>query len=136
HHITWGFFPSPRRSNLGDLITATQLHHDHHRRWRQTLDQLLKTKQTEGSHKLASFCQVVQAGNMHPQSDVLLIMGVWNSAAFRATNGIILSDLQTISGCACVGRSSGVFQYNAGRTHNIPTKMSPDPVARDVEPDQ
>jgi len=95
----------------------------------QALDQSLKTNQTEGRNKLSSFCQqVVQAGNVCPQSDALqflplYIMGMLKSAAFRATNDIpadlrsyIWMRLETLS----VSQTAAFFNPRLMALHNAP----------------
>eukprot|EP00438_Fugacium_kawagutii_P008578 Skav214143 [mRNA] locus=scaffold1645:177217:194553:- [translate_table: standard] len=123
---TWAAMTTP---NFNDIIGSIDVQASAVMMSHQALAQSLNTNQTEGRNKLSSFCQqVVQAGNMAPQSDALqflplYIMGMLKSAAFRATNDIsadlrtfIWMRLETLS----VSQSAAFFNPRLMALHNAP----------------
>lgn len=123
---TWAAMTTP---NFNDIIGSIDVQASAVMMSHQALDQSLKTNQTDGRNKLSSFCQqVVQAGNLCPQSDALqflplYIMGMLKSAAFRATNDIsadlrtyIWMRLETMS----VSQSAAFFNPRLMALHNAP----------------
>ncbi|CAK9081361.1 Protein transport protein Sec24-like At3g07100 [Durusdinium trenchii] len=123
---TWAAMTTP---NFNDIIGSIDVQASAVMMSHQALEQSLKSNQTDGRNKLSSFCQqVVQAGNMSPQSDALqflplYIMGMLKSAAFRATNDIsadlrtyIWMRLETLS----VSQSAAFFNPRLMALHNAP----------------